>query len=110
MKTQVYLSDFRTAFAQCDRTNFDYEGLEILFDSLTEYEDETGEEIKLDVIALCCEFAQDTPEDIASNYGIDISECEDDDAILETVLEYLNNNTLVCGNAEFNPCITIHLL
>jgi len=34
------------------KTNFSYEGLEILFEYLEELEESTGEEIELDVIAL----------------------------------------------------------
>lgn len=54
-----------------------------------------GEEIELDVIAICCDYAVDTPEDIASSYNIDLSECEDDDERREAVVEYLDNVTQV---------------
>lgn len=47
-----------------------------MFDYLEQYEADTGEEIKLDVIALCCEFSEDSPENIADQYGIEGDEAE----------------------------------
>jgi predicted ArsR family transcriptional regulator len=98
METTVSLYDFREAFRQAGRAEqFSYEGLEVLFDMLESLEDDTGEEIELDVIALCCEYSEETSEEIAANYSIDISECEDEDEIKDAVLEYLNENTFVAG-------------
>ena len=57
MKSTVGLSDFRDAF-QIRKENFTYEGLEALFDYLEQYEEDTGEEIELDVIALCCDYTE----------------------------------------------------
>jgi hypothetical protein len=57
MKTSINKYDFRDAFQKAGRgNNFSYEGLSVLFDYFEEYEDSTGEEIELDVIAICCEF------------------------------------------------------
>lgn len=100
MKTTVNLYDFRRAFEESGRKNFSYEGQEILFDYLEECERDTGEEMGLDVVALCCEFAEDTPEEIVSQYDIDISECEDKDGIHDTVMNYLQENTQVCGETS----------
>jgi len=57
MKSTVTLSDFRDAF-QIRKENFTYEGLEALFNYLESYEDDTGEEIELDAIALCCDYTE----------------------------------------------------
>lgn len=101
MKQTIYLSDFREAFKTMNRTeNFSHEGLEILFDYLEQYEEDTGTEIELDVIALCCEFAEDAVEDIAENYGVGLSDCEADEERVEAVREYLNENTALCGEFE----------
>ena len=103
MKTSVNLYDFREAFARIDRTNFSYEGLAILFDYLEQYEEDTGEKIELDVIALCCDFAEDTFAEVAEKYGIELSDCDSEDEeekaeqVKDAVLEYLNNNTSVVG-------------
>jgi hypothetical protein len=37
---------------------FTYEGKIALFEYLEQYEEETGEEIELDIIALCCEYTE----------------------------------------------------
>lgn len=59
MKTAVNFSDFCDRFAAMDRNEqFSYDGKRALFDYLEEYEESTGQEIELDVIALCCEYTE----------------------------------------------------
>ena len=101
MKQTIYFSAFCDAFHAYKRYDqFGYQALQILFEYLEEYEDSTGEELELDVIALCCDYSVDSVADIASNYDIDLSECEDDDARFEAVMDYLQDNTSVCGDYE----------
>lgn len=101
MKQSVNFSAFIDAFHAFKRYDqFGYKALEILFEYLEEYESETGEEIELDVIALCCDYSVDSVADIASNYSIDLSDCEDDEERFDTVMEYLQDNTQVCGDYE----------
>ena len=69
----------------------------MLFECLEQCGEGCGQEVDLDVIALCCEFYEDDWESIADNYSIDLSECEDDDDKKDAVLDYLNDNTMVCG-------------
>lgn len=105
MKQSVQFHTFVEAFQAADRYdhqdgkggNFTWTGLRVLFDYLESYEEDTGEEIELDVIALCCEYSEDTPEDIVKNYSIDLSECEDSEEEQEAILSYLNDRTSVCG-------------
>ena len=100
MKQTIDLYAFRNAFYKMGRKDqFSYDGLEILFDYLEEVEQDTGEEMELDVIALCCDYAESTIDDLISEYDIDISDCDpdDDEAVEETVLEYMNDHTTVCG-------------
>lgn len=98
MKKTVNLYDFREEFNACSRgDNFSYEGLEVLFDYLENYESDIGTELELDVIALCCDFSEETPADIAANYGIDLSDCEGEDEEIDAVIEYLSDHTSVCG-------------
>ena len=95
MKTTIYLHDFRNAFHQCGRgEQFSYDGLRVLFEALEEWEDGGGEEVELDVIALCCEFSEETPEQIAENYSIEL---EADGNELNNVLDYLHDHTMICG-------------
>ncbi len=59
MKESVSFSRFSDAFQDYNRdSNFSYEGKRALYDWLEEYEDSTGEEQELDVIALCCDFTE----------------------------------------------------
>ena len=65
-------------FQEYDRDQFSIEGYQALIDYF-----EFGD-IELDVIAICCEFSEDTPKEIQSNYNLD------DDDNLE---RYLSNHT-----------------
>ena len=100
MKQTITLHTFRDAFYKMGRKEqFSYDGLEILFDYIEDVEQDTGEEMELDVVALCCDYAESTIDDLIREYDIDISDCDpdDDEAIEETVLEYMNDHTTVCG-------------
>ena len=103
MKQTINLHTFRDAFYKMGRKDqFSYEGLEILFNYLEEVAQDSGEAIELDVIALCCDYAESTIDDLISEYDIDISDCEPDDeeAIEETVREYMEYHTVVCGETS----------
>lgn len=100
MKQTVDFQTFRDTFRAYDRVDqFSREGLELLFDYLEQYEDETGQEIELDVIALCCDYTEDTPENIAENYDIDLDGVDEDD-IAQAVMDYLCDNTTVLGQTD----------
>lgn len=99
MKTTVNFCDFCDAFRNMDRdTQFTYDGKRVLFDWLEEYEASTGEEVELDVIALCCEYSEDCADDIIANYCLeDDVEGMDDDEKADFVRDYLNDQTMLCG-------------
>jgi hypothetical protein len=100
MKTTVSRYDFERAFVDADRKeNFSYEGLNALFDYLEDYEEQTGEEIELDVIALCCDYSEDNPDDIIANYSIDVEGMDDDEKI-DAVRDYLNHHTTLVGETS----------
>lgn len=95
MKTTVNVYQFRQAFQDCGRGDqFSYKGLGVLYEALERVAEDTGEEVELDVIALCCEFAEGTAEEIAKDYGITLN---DDDDQFNKVLDYLFDSTWVCG-------------
>jgi hypothetical protein len=78
-------SQFRNHFAAMGRADqFSYEALNLLYDFL----EENIEGYELDVVALCCEYAEDTEQGIAKAYGLH----EDDD-----VVAYLEDHTQVVG-------------
>jgi len=98
MKTTLNRSQFMDSFTAMDRYDqFGYDGLTVLFDYLESCEEDTGEEIELDVISLCCDYSHDSIEDIAANYDIVLTDCGDEDAKREVVENYLNENTTICG-------------
>lgn len=99
MKQSVNFNDFIDAFKAYDRYDqFGYEALRIVFDYLENYEEETGQEIELDVISICCDYSAENYTDIASNYSIDL-EGLDDDEVKDAVIEYLQDNTSYLGEA-----------
>ena len=100
MKQTIDLYAFRNAFYNMGRKDsFSYGGLEILFDYLAEVEMATGEEMELDVISLCGDYAESTIDELIRDYDIDMSDCDTDDeeAIAEFVEEYMDVNTSICG-------------
>jgi hypothetical protein len=59
MKTTINFSQFCDEFKTMGRDNsFSYEGKKALFDYLEQLEEDTGDEIELDVIALCCDYSE----------------------------------------------------
>ena len=101
MKKTVSVYDFIDAFQKADRTpgNFSYQGLHVLYDYLIEVEESTGEEMELDVIAICCDYAESTAEEIAQNYDIPIDGLDEDDAF-DQVVEFLEQQGSLCGTTE----------
>lgn len=79
------VSHFRDEFTRAGRgKQFSYDALVLLYDFLTEL-DGVGE---LDVVAICCEFSEDTEKAIAASYGLH----EDED-----VTTFLEEHTMVVG-------------
>jgi len=77
MKQSINMYAFERAFRNFERDNFSYDGLKALFEYLEEYEDSTGEEINLDVIALCCEYAEyDSLKEYNDDYDTKYSEID----------------------------------
>ena len=102
MKQSITFSAFVDAFNAHDRYDqFGYKALRVIFDYLEQYEEDTGEEIELDVIAICCDYTTEHYKDIADNYSIDLSDADgDEDEEHKIVLAYLNDNTMVLGETD----------
>ena len=86
MKQTINFSQFVDAFNGMGRgKQFSYDGLKALFDYLEQYGEDTGEEVELDVIALCCEYSElDSLGDYNSQY--DPAESIEDIGDLTTVI------------------------
>lgn len=50
--------------------NFTAEGKRALFNYLEQLEEDTEENIELDVIALCCDYSEDPLEEVLENYNL----------------------------------------
>lgn len=102
MKLTINEHEFIQAFRDCGRSdNFSREGKEMLFSYLTEIEETSGEEIELDVIAICCDFVENDYDDIIADYGIDVSSCEDADEKEQAVMSFLEKNTTIIGKTSY---------
>lgn len=106
MFMQVFESDFHDAFISANRqNNFSYAGRQALFEYFENLEEETGEAIELDVIAICCDYSEfSSVAEFANDYGGEWPEFyaellaehgDDEDAIREEFLERLNDHTAV---------------
>ena len=98
MKTTITQSDFVSAFkGNSERKNqFSYGALCALFDYYEQMEQDTGEEMELGVVAICCDWTEyATALEAAQAYGFDGEE-ED------KPFYYLTNKTTVlmldCGS------------
>jgi hypothetical protein len=106
MKQTIGLSQFTDAFMSIRPNNFSYEGLEQLFDYFESYEDDTGEQIELDVIAICCEYSESTINECLDYYDIvDAEDKEDFESLsdyekLSIIQDWLANKTSVIGTTD----------
>lgn len=97
MKTTLSVNDFRNAFQRMERNNFSYEGLGVLFEYLESVEDSCGEEFELDVIGICCDFAEDEARGIAESYRID-TQGMNDEQVHVAVLDFLADQGVLIGS------------
>lgn len=98
MKTTISIYDFREAFVRAGRKDqFSYEAIELIYNYLEEQENDLGYAYELDVIGLCCELCEQSPEEIASDYSYEIDENENDKEIEKQVMEFLCDVTTVLG-------------
>lgn len=104
MKQSVNFYDFERAFQNMDRFDqFGYDALKALFDYLEQLEDDLGEEIELDVIALCCDFTYyESLEEFQRDYSSDYETIEDVEQETTVIqVESLNTNTMEYEEAGF---------
>ena len=78
MKQNVSEYDFIDGFMKIRPNNFSRNGLQCLYDYLIELEDDIGEEIEFDVIALCCDFSEYKDlNEIKEAYSTEFEDIED---------------------------------
>jgi hypothetical protein len=88
-------------------SGFSYEGKLVLFDYLESLEEDTGEHIEFDAVAIRCEFSEATLDELIEQYS-DLAELcpefnqeepsiKEWEAMHNTAKEFLENNTILCG-------------
>jgi len=126
MKQQINEHAFCDAFITADRKDsFSYDGRKALFEYFEQMEEDKGEEMELDVIAICCDFSEyESATEAVKDYKdaegfkaflLELAEdnsteelnpeemelwfldSENEEAIEEHCLEFLNDNTSVIG-------------
>lgn len=104
MKTTVTSHQFVESFRACGReSQFSRAALFALFEYLEEYENSTGEEIELDPIGICCEWAEySSAREAADDYGFEPD--GDGDEREKSALDWLREKTQVI---EFDDGIVI---
>ena len=92
MNQAITKCEFHDKFRDMGRgEQFSYEGKNALYDWLEDLSEDTGEEYSLDVIALCCEFAEYADlEEFQADYGEEY----------ETVEDIENNTTVMPAQGD----------
>lgn len=97
MKKTINFHEFSEGFRAIRPDNFTYEGLRALFDYLENYEEEMGEKIEFDVIALCCDYSEYSDiEEFQHNYGEEYETIEDIEE-RTTVIRIDNDSFIIQG-------------
>lgn len=97
MKQTVSQIDFTDAFRSHGRKDqFSYSGLIALFKYLESLEEDLGEELDLDVVALCCDYSEfATAKEAAEEYGWESDPDADEEDNEAAALRHLQDNTTV---------------
>jgi hypothetical protein len=89
-------SQFRDAFHHAGRgKQFSYDALGIIFD----YLEDIDEGMELDVIAICCDFSEDSAEEIQRAYSID-HDADDEGNLADAVRAYLEDEGHFIGETD----------
>ena len=98
MKTTVYFSEFCDYFRDIRPDNFSYQGLRILFD----YFEDIDADFELDVIGLCCDFAESDWQTIAADYdsSIELDKTKNEDEQKVQVLDFLADQGALIGETD----------
>ena len=69
MKRTLSTYDVAHELLADEYASWTYRGAFTLAEVLEEYEEASGEELELDVVAIRCDYNEDTAEELFSNYG-----------------------------------------
>lgn len=97
MKQTINFTTFANAFRDSSRDGqFSYEALELIYEYIEDYERDTGEEVEFDLVAICCEWAEEDAATLAGMYDIDVEGLEGE-ALHDVVLEEMRERTQVAS-------------
>ena len=111
MYQTINFSQFCDAFRAHDRNEqFSYEAKRIIFDYLEQLEEDTGG-IELDVVGICCEWAEMDADEVINSYPaeFDPEELADmsEEDILQLVHDYIADNTIIGGMTDANSFVFV---
>ena len=96
-------------FKECGRENyFSYYGFQALYDYLDRYSDDIGEDFKVDVIAICCDFTEyESWEEIYNNYSYSYNNEEEtwEDTDHEAFMEWVQDRTQVIECTDYKDTL-----
>ena len=88
----VNVHDFRQAFQDHGRgEQFSHEALGLIFEYYEQYEQDTGETVEMDVVAICCDLCELTPDEFRKQYDVP------DDT---SVMDYLCDRGVYVGETD----------
>lgn len=104
----VNFNSFHNAFINYGRENqFSYAGLRMLFDYINALSDDIGQDIELDVIALCCQYSELDKAGFLLEHRIDgiesIEELEQAllDGTIDCVIAYDLEENIILVNDDY---------
>ena len=88
---------FRRAFEQLRPNNFSYDGLTALYEYLEQLSEDIGEDIELDVIAICCDYSEyENLKDFQNQYSDDYQNIEQIEN--KTIVIPIDNDRFIVAN------------
>jgi len=95
MKATIHCHDFLRAFKDAGRgTQFSRVALSELFDYLEQLESDSGVEIELDVVAICCDYTESTFAELIEQYDIPI-DFDPGKSELDQIVDWMTDRTSV---------------
>ena len=86
-------NEFVDTITELRPNDFTPYALEEMFNWFEQYEEDTGEQIQFDPIAICCEYIQCSLDEINNDYNQEFEDMDD-------AVEWLNDNSMVIANTD----------
>ena len=94
MKKTLNTYEIAAALREDSNAGWSYDGSKALAEYMEEYEENTGEEMELDVCAIRCDFSEFASlQEWAESYGYECDKDADEDEQDEEIRQYVMNNT-----------------